>query len=141
LRPCWDAAALRVAPSEASSRPGQPGRLFDSDSSRSFLQHGGSVAATDELVLELGLVGDVPLEVELEDPLGIELDEPLGIELDDDPVAEPVVDPLVLVPVPDAAVFSWTSPLAFRQCVAGDTLLVDAAGGEEDVGGDEVDWA
>jgi hypothetical protein len=66
------------------------------------------VAATDELVLELGLVGEVPLAVELDDPLGIEFEEPLGIEPDDDPVAEPVVDPLVLVPVPDAAVFSWT---------------------------------
>jgi hypothetical protein len=59
-----------------------------------FDQHGGSVAATDELVPELGLLGEVPLEV------------PLGIELDDEPGAEPVVDPLVLVPLPDAAVFS-----------------------------------
>ena len=68
--------------------------------SRSFLQHGGSVAATDELVLELGLVGEVPLAVEPGDPL--------GIELEDGPVAEPVVDPVVLVPVADTAVFNWT---------------------------------
>ena len=82
------------------------------------------MAATDELLLEVGLVDEVPLEVELEDPLGveveeplgveveeplgIELEEPLGIELEDDLVAEPVADPVVLVPVPDAAVFSWT---------------------------------
>src|SRR5690349_1801509 len=102
LRPYWDGAALHVAPREANSRLEQRAGCSIVTTSRNSRQHGGSVAATDELVLELGLVGEVPLEVELDDPLGIELDDPLGIEPDDDPVAEPVVDPLVLVPVPDA---------------------------------------
>jgi len=92
---------------EANSRPEQRAGCSMVTLSRSLLQHGGSVAATDELVLELGLVGEVPLAVEPGDPLGIE-GEPLGIELEDGPVAEPVVDPVVLVPVADTAVFNWT---------------------------------
>jgi len=64
---------------EANSRPEQRAGCSMVTLSRSFLQHGGSVAATDELVLELWLIDDVPLEVELEGPLGTELEEPLGI--------------------------------------------------------------
>ena len=87
------------------------------------------MAATDDPG-ELGVEGEPDAEPVLEEPLG-KLPEPLVVP----PLIELV--PLPAAPEPELAVFSFTWPLASRQCVAAETLLPDEAPLE----GDVEDWA
>jgi hypothetical protein len=77
--------------------------------------------APDEPEPEEPLIpADEPVPLPLEPLLPLEPDEPVPLE--EPPVAEPVVLPVL----PEfEAVFSWTWPLAFRQCVAAETLPLD----------------